>query len=215
MRRALLPALLLFAIDGNAPRPKPVLIDTALVEHLRTLEDWAAQFERTDAVPLPAMAQWESCPPELLPPVLDLCAPFYSEFDALWNDPVSRAHLQSGLLSRHDNPRMMGTRECLNLLAARAIHAGHDLGDSEACQRDCEQLLAYAHSLGTDDIGFMLGWMGEGILKSALQKLACAGGAPGVEPASLQVPIGIEQVIPHVRETYARHSSELRALAAR
>ena len=215
MRRLLLPALLLLAIAGDAPRPKQVLVDPALAQQLRALEDWAAQFEYTDAVPLPAMAQWESAPPELLGLVVESCTPFYAEMDALWNDPLSRSHLQSGLLFRSDSPRLMGTRECFNLLAARAIHAGRDLGDPEACRRDCEQLLAYAHSLGTGDIGFMLGWIGEGILASALKKMDCAGGVPGWEFTPLQVPYGLEQAIPHVREQYSKHSRELLALAAR
>jgi len=213
---ALLPALLLLAVAGDAPRPREVLVDQALVAHLRTLEDLAGRFESADGVSLSAMAQWQSSPPELLAHVLELCAPFYSEFDALWSDPVSREHMQRGLLLRSDAPRLMGTRACLNLLAARAIHDGRDLGDRAACQRDFEQALAYAHSLGTDDIGFMLGWMGEGILASALRRLACETAGPDIRIGplfgSMEVPFGLERAIPTAREQYVRKSQETREL---
>jgi hypothetical protein len=218
MRRVLLPAVLLLVIAGDEPRPRDVIVDQALVDHLRTLEDWARQFELTEGIPLPAIAQWESSPPELFPAVLELCAPFYSEFDSLWDDPLSRAHLRCGLLFRPDNPRIMGTRECLNLLVARAIYEGRENGDRDACQRNCEQALAYAHSLGTDDIGFMLGWMGEGIVASALQKVACERGAPGAsignQLGTMDVPYGIQRLIPDAREQYERKSQETRELLA-
>jgi hypothetical protein len=219
MRRAIFPALLLLAIGSYPPREREATVDPGLAAHLRALEDWAGRFEMTESIPLPALAQWESMPPELFPLVLIECAPFYKEFDAVWSDPLSREHLRDGCLYRPDEPRVSGTRECLNLLAARAIHTGRDLRDPEACQRACEQTLAYAHSLGTDDMGFMLGWMGEGILASALQKMGCVEGLAIEEITNrfgkLDVPRGIERLVPRVRETYAQRSRDLLALAAR
>jgi hypothetical protein len=149
---------------------------------------------------------------------LALYEPLLAEFDALWADPVSRAHMQSGRLFRPKTAKLMGPRECFNLLTARAIHDGRDLGDRPACERDCEEALAYSHSLGTDWVGFEVGWAGEAILVGGLRQLACEDAGPteriGSLLGTLTIPYDLERLLPEARGQYARQAVESRALLA-
>lgn len=214
MRRALLAVLPLLALARHTPTPEPVVVDRALVEHLRTLEDWAGTLESFDGDSFPAHAQRESAAPEVRERALAVAAPLYAELDALWSDPVSRLRLQSGRLWRDEPARLLGARVCVNLLVARAIHEARDLGDRAGCERDLELALAYSHSLGLDGVGVMVGWAGEGIVRGALEHLACAADGPdariGAELGTLSVPWELERVLPGAREQYERQSSSAR-----
>src|SRR5882672_6742728 len=165
MRRALFPVFLLFAIEGNAPRQPKVVVDAPLVQHLETLEEWVEQQTNPFEVwvPIPALLTWDSTASGAFDHAFTVYAPFFAEMDALWSDPVSREHMTCGRLWRPVSAHLEKTRECEDLLVARAVHDARDLGDMRACAEHLEQALGYSRSLGSDSWGRMMTVCAEGM----------------------------------------------------
>ncbi len=138
--------------------------------------------------------------------------------------------MSCGLLWRPVSAHLESTRECANLLVARAVHDARDLGDMQACKAHLEQALGYSRSLGTDDWGRSMSLCVEGIVTFALPRVLCSGATLDLRSArrislligSADLPTGNgafeREWWRRSKKTYEEHSSdarELLALAAR
>jgi len=228
MHRVLLPALLLLVIDGNAPREPEAIVDQALVQHLETLEQWVVDQTNPNGVwvPVPCILTWESTPPAAFEPALAVYEPFFAEMDALWSDPVSREHLCDGRLWRSVSAHLESSRECANLLVARAVHEARDIGDMQACMMHLEQALGYSRSTGTDSWGRGMSLCVEGLVTCALPQVFCSGTTLDSEAAtrltcllgSTELPAGSgsfeREWWRSTRKSYVEHSADARQLIA-